>query len=529
MNLWRNIIIMNATEGGGGEPTEYPLPDEPVNHETPYPIEPLTPFTPDPRFIIVGAKTIDGDVRAGVYSILDKQTMTLVSERSTSTANISGGYTIAWSVNSLNLLCSTTAYNERMHLDILRNIQNADVRVSATINGNGITDKTVYFDVNCSYAPANFVIRKLDDWLLLKNAIDTGTESQWYKNATAGCANKRFRLGANLTFNYDVANYMVGRFNNNTKGVKCFKGTFDGADNTITLSGTNSYKLSTDRNGGVFGYVHSATIKNLNVTGSFTSNMICGGVIGTNTRSYVERVYANLDITCVTPPSGYTGSLTASGVWYAGTYISNNDTRSNFAGWMQDVMFVGHVKAKNNSALLSTNECTNAHRVIAIGKAESTNYSNPVKSGFTITDAVKSGNHDIYLEGFFSKANLINGADYLRGCLQVPADTYPYYIQRILDLNKPAADTCTVFSVNRTTTLTNCYTRQSGSTSYQDSAWFYNFGTNISFANACQTDYFDNHSDWIKGSVGTNVLNNQYATYDEVLSAAKNEDYYGGY
>lgn len=520
--MFRELVILNAS-ASPAPPSIYPLPDEPVNTDTPYSDEALTPFTPDSRFVIVGANTIDGDVRAGVYSILDKDNLTLVSEGNTNSTTVSGGYSITWAVNSQNLSCTVGANNDKMWLNILRNIQGRDIRISATINGNGVSNKTIYFDVNATYAPANFVIRNIDDWLLLKTAIEEQKESYYYSNATTGCANKRFRLDCDLAFNHSLMDYSIGFRNYTTyQNDRYFGGVFDGADHTITLSGTHSITDTARRCGGVFEFVKAARILNMNLEGSLTSSRHVGGLVAVSTsNSSFERIRikANVEST----------NNAASVFEHGGSYVSKTATSTTFSASIKDIFVCGYAKADINAGLISVNEIRNGTRCIAIGKTESKNQANPVKSGWTINDAVKSSSA-LFVKDFFSKAIVVKGGSGLRGCFQWPTNISPQGgISNILDLNQKASGVGMIFKISDSGsgTVTNCHSLQN---SYGSGAWSYINGTNIaSFAAAVATDYFSGDSNWIKGVGGANIINNQYATDEDVLLAAKDENYYGGY
>jgi hypothetical protein len=521
--MFRNLLI--ASKVSQQPASIYPLIDEPVNTATPYADEALTPFTPDSRFIIVGADTIDGDVRAGVYSILDKQTMTLVSDRVTNDANVSGGYSISWTANSQNVSCSTGASSEKMHLNILRNIQRRDIRISATINGNGVSNKTIYFDVNCTYAPANFVIRNISDWLLLKTAINEGQESYYYLNATTGCANKRFRLDCNLTFNYNTADYSIGFYDSENRSLeRFFMGVFDGADNTITLSGTHPETATKRRNGGVFGNIRGAKIVNLNVTGSITSSIQVGGVVAIATYSTIERVKAKVQVISTTQQASLLLHSNA-------TYYGDTTAKPGHKVTIKDVFVCGYAYAKKNTGGISAYSISNATRTISIGKLESmeTAQNYAIRTAFSLTDTPKVNNPDLFVNGVFSKCILVNGDSRLRVCVHISDGTKPKNVTDILDLNQKAPYTGCIsyWAGDSEPTLTRCYSLQ---TTQGGGAWVKANGINIAdFETAKQNDYFPNNQNWIKGGVGTNIINNQYATDPDVLAAAKEESYYGGY
>lgn len=481
------------------------------------------PIPPQPTlgdYVIVGPAEIDGDVRAGVYSILDKKNLTMVSDRASGSSNVSAGYTIYWQSNNQNVTCSTGSYNEKMHLNINSQMSNQMVRISATLMLPGGDVETVYKDVVCTYAPADYVINSLSDWLDFKSAIDNGTESTYYPGATTGFANKRIRLGCDLTFDYDTANYTIGRYNSSSRSGPYFAGVFDGADYTFTVSGTHPYNSSTDRSGGVFSYIRAARLLNFNVVGSIANSVAAFGVVGAaQLNSRLERICAKMNVT------NTSGSYAAAGIGGVG-YLTSSSATEHVTTFFKDVFYCGHVTATAHAGGLSY-DWGKVKRCIVLGKIESKNTENPVKTGSTLRDSLDGS--AIYAEDFFSKAILVKGASYLRGCFQV-MNTVPDHITNIFDLNQKASNTGNIFQHSgvSSTSLTNCYSLQGGGSSGYNSSWRYLYGTKInSFQDACETDYFANNDNWIKGDVGTNIINNQYATDSDVLSAAKKENYYG--
>ena len=487
-----------------------------------------TPIPPQPTlgdYVIVGPAEIDGDVRAGVYSILNKANLTLVSDRSVGSNNVSAGHTILWQTNNANVTCTTGSYNEKMHLNINSQMTQQTVRITATIMLPNGDIETVYKDVSCTYAPADYVINSLNDWLALKSSIDNGNEASTYSGATTGCANKRFRLGCDLTFDYSVTDYSVGRYNTSTRTGPYFGGVFDGADYCITINGTHPQNLSTDRPGGVFSFVWNARIINLNVAGSISCSAPLAGVIGANRLCQFERIFS-----CATVTSSNNACSGVIGACYA-TQGRSYDTEiiPNFASTFKDIAFVGSAVASKNVGGITWDCCKNATRIISIGRIESKNTSNPAKSCFTLDD----GDRVIaafFADSLFSKAKIYRGTEESRGCVQIQGSTQNATVENILNLNDntTASNMSTIFKHHSATITTNnvFYTVES---SVHNTTWIKINGTKKTFAEACASDLFGGNSNWIKGNVGTNIINNQYATNTDVLSAAKNESYYGGY
>jgi len=511
MNLWRNLIINNEEELVVDEPLE--------------------PITIDNRFVIVGASDIDGDVRAGVYSVLDKQNLTLVSGRSSSSNTITGGFTITWGASSNTVTCSVGDYGEKMHLNIISNITNKTIRIAAHLIASGI-DKTIYFDVNCTYAPADYVINNLTDYNKLKNAINNGTETTTYPGATTGCSNLRFRLGANITLNYgsNGTDYAIGVYNNSTRDGKYFGGIFDGADYTITISGYVSDSLG---HGGIFNFTQGATIKNLRTAGSFTTNNRRGVIVFYARDCKFERIFMKTAL-----PKGssysyqYTGGLLAWSIAYYNQNGTVEDTTRSYAAEVQDVCVISNIVSNGHSCSLAFGRLKSINRAFMLGSltANTTSYNIGVFGALIGNNPAANAPNEVFAKNIFSKEKLSSGQDNYR--FIVGTATYvPKEVKNIIDLNigtsSSYSDGITAIRYKENDALakfSNIYTTQTRNASTRDGNIPYN-GTTKTFSQLCQTPAFD--SDWIKGAVGTPIINNQYATEPDVLLAAKDENYYG--
>jgi len=484
---------------------------------------PLPPIPTLGDYIIVGPAEIDGDVRAGVYSILDKKNLTMVSDRAVGSTNVSAGYTIYWQSNNQNVTCSTGSYNEKMHLNINSQMSNQTVRISATLMLPGGDVETIYKDVVCTYAPADYVINSLSDWLDLKTAIADGTEANYYSGATTGCANKRFRLGCDLTFDYNSADYCIGRYHSTNKTGKFFGGVLDGGDYTITVSGTLFQQLSTDRPGSVFGLLRAARIVNLNVKGNISGSQGVGGFAGASQmKSSLERICCKVNVNA--------SDGGASGIGAVGSYRSGV-SNENISSAYKDILYCGHVKAKLTAGGLTYDTSRKIERCIVIGTIESVNTSNPVKSCSSLYDIIKTGNDELWARDLFQKANLVNGAGHLKGVIQVPLSTTIIGIDRVIDLNKTEQSPTLLASIFHQSSVSDKYSQvyriNKNSSTFTNSSWQHTNGIATTFDDLCNGDVFNGNSNWIKGDVGTPIINNQYATDDDVLSAAKIESYYG--
>lgn len=474
---------------------------------------------------IVGPAEIDGDVRAGVYSILDTDTMKQVVLETTSDSNKETVSSIVWSVvngSGSAVELTESPNSSKIHLNILSNhTPGGSATLKAVVNGS----VTVSFPLTATYAPADYVINSLNDWLALKSSIDNGNEASTYSGATTGCANKRFRLGCDLTFDYSVTDYSLGRYNTSTRIGPYFGGVFDGADYCITINGTHPHNLSTDRPGGVFSFVWNARIINLNVGGSISCSSPIGGIIGAHRLCQFERLCGHINVTSTNNACG--GIIGAAYATQGRSY--DGETIPDFSSTFKDLTFVGNAVASKNAGGITWDCCKTATRIISIGTVKSNNTSNPVKSGFTF-DAGDRYNTVFLADSLFSKVKIYNGKSENRGCIQVQGAIENATVNNVLNLNDntTATNISTIFK-HHSATLTNNNVFYTVESSVNNTTWIQIKGTKKTFAQACANDLFEGNSNWIKGDVGTNIINNQYATDADVLSAAKNESYYGGY
>ncbi len=126
--------------------------------------------------------------------------------------------------------------------------------------------------INLDEADGAYQIKSVDDMKILSDAVNNGYD-------TTG---KTFALANDITIN-DSDNYVpVGG------GCEAFKGTFDGANHTVTMN------LTVDGNNvGLFARTDGATIKNLKVDGSIAgAEENVGGIVGTMTGGKIESCTA---------------------------------------------------------------------------------------------------------------------------------------------------------------------------------------------------------------------------------------------
>ena len=163
--------------------------------------------------------------------------------------------------------------------------------------------------------------------------ISTADQLKLFRDIVNGAGDQTPNCGAYavLTANIDLKNEEwtpIGIGNGTRNGVPIdfpYSGTFDG--NGHTISGLNvDYR---DKNGGLFCYVKSATIKNLTVAGSVTHSsgdgVAYGGIVGCADSSTIENC---------------TNRCTVTGNWYAGGIV----------GWSTDSDIIGCANFGNISS-----------------------------------------------------------------------------------------------------------------------------------------------------------------------------------
>lgn len=162
--------------------------------------------------------------------------------------------------------------------------------------------------------------------------INTAAGLKWFRDKVNDAkTEEETKICAVLTADIDLKNEEwtpIGIGNGTRNGVPIdfpYSGTFDG--NGHTISGLNvNYG---DKNGGLFCYVKSATIKNLTVAGSVTyssgDGITYGGIVGYADSSTIENC---------------TNRCTVTGRWYAGGIV----------GWSADSDIIGCANFGNISS-----------------------------------------------------------------------------------------------------------------------------------------------------------------------------------
>ena len=159
--------------------------------------------------------------------------------------------------------------------------------------------------------------------------IGTAEGLKWFRDkVNSAKTSDETKICAVLTANIDLENeaWMPIGIGKDTRNQDLpYSGTFDG--NGHTISGLNvNYR---DKNGGLFCYVKSATIKNLTVAGSVTHSSgnggAYGGIVGCADSSTIEDC---------------TNRCTVTGNWYAGGIV----------GWSEDSDIIGCANFGNISS-----------------------------------------------------------------------------------------------------------------------------------------------------------------------------------
>ena len=141
-------------------------------------------------------------------------------------------------------------------------------------------------------------------------------------------------LNATLTANIDLTGQTWTPIGNSTTA---YTGTFDGQGYAIT-----NFSYTSTGNGGLFGYIENATIKNFSIAGSIdVTGGTASGVIGYSKSSTISGIHSSLAITtsagtAVGHVGGIVGSLNqndnVSGCSFSGSITANANSHNCFGG-----------------------------------------------------------------------------------------------------------------------------------------------------------------------------------------------------
>lgn len=141
-------------------------------------------------------------------------------------------------------------------------------------------------------------------------------------------------LNATLTANIDLDGTTWTPIGNSTNK---YAGTFDGGGFTIS-----NFSYTSTGNGGLFGYIENATIKNFSIAGSIdVTGGTASGVIGYSKSSTISGIHSSLAITtsagtAVGHVGGVVGSLNqndnVSGCSFSGSITANANSHNCFGG-----------------------------------------------------------------------------------------------------------------------------------------------------------------------------------------------------
>lgn len=237
------------------------------------------------------------------------------------------------------------------------------------------TDAAAVNDAVVASEATTYTISSADDLIALQNAVNSQT--------TTGTATNPTLLNCNVVLTQDID--MTGKTWSGMgvpQQFKGFTGTFDGQGHTIRgISITNTSNVGPK--GGLFNLTSNATIKNLTVTGSVTSNRFIGGLVGRVIGNLtVENCNVNMDLTlnngqsnsigglvgqCGSGSGGGTGGgnggtastvgeVYVSGCTVSGTFISNTST--NPVGGMFGHIYTGYYVEISDSDVTASLTCT---------------------------------------------------------------------------------------------------------------------------------------------------------------------------
>ncbi len=141
-------------------------------------------------------------------------------------------------------------------------------------------------------------------------------------------------LNATLTADIDLTGQTWTPIGNSTNK---YAGTFDGQGYAIT-----NFEYTSTGNGGLFGYIENATIKNFSIGGSIdVTGGTASGVIGYSKSSTISGIHSSLAITtsagtAVGHVGGVVGSLNqndnVSGCSFSGSITANANSHNCFGG-----------------------------------------------------------------------------------------------------------------------------------------------------------------------------------------------------
>lgn len=306
---------------------------------------------------IVGTNEPNGDIRAGVYYVLDTTTMKQVVG---SAGEVTDNYKeyiapIEWSISSgstYGSLDTTSATTAGLNLT-----NTGSITIAATVNG-----KTVSKTVSATYDITDYIITSFADLEALESAVNNGTESSITIPLaqgssyvpTTGFAGAHFRLASDIDCGYDHVE--IGQYNASKSIDKYFAGIFDGAGYKLYNIGGAAGVNGSASEGGLVGSIlignlKGGTIRNIELYGSVTHSTVrgMGGVcafVGGNCK--IENVYNACDYTY--------NSLTAA-------------TMDLFAGW-----------ANNTTPTLNIKDCiyagiaTNVRQIPGFGISHANTY-----------------------------------------------------------------------------------------------------------------------------------------------------------
>ncbi len=266
-NADNNSITIKAQSTDN--PNIYSTKDVTVSYESPFEV---------PDFKIVGTNEPNGDIRAGVYYLLDTTNMKQIVG---SMGEVTDDYkeyvgAIEWSItdgNSYGSLTSTSASTAELNVT-----NTGSITISASI-----ANKEDSITVSATYDITDYIITSFADLEALESAVNNGTESSITIPLaqgssyvpTTGFAGAHFRLASDIDCGNDHVE--IGKYNASKSVNKYFAGIFDGAGYKLYNLGGAAGVNGTAAEGGYVGSIlcgnlNGGTIRNLELYGAVTTS-----------------------------------------------------------------------------------------------------------------------------------------------------------------------------------------------------------------------------------------------------------------
>lgn len=458
------------------------------------------------NIMIVGPASVEGDVRAGNYFVLDTGNMKQVVG---SAGEVTDDYkeylgTINWSITSgTGYADLESASGTAGNLNVKSGANNNNVTLKAVIGSYNAT-KTV----STKYRITDYIISSFADLEALEDAVNNGTESSFTiplasgstYTPTTGFSGAKFRFANDIDCGGDHVE--IGKYNTSFSVNKTFQGIIDGAGYALNNVGGACGVTGSAGDGG---YVGSALIgagKNCKLM-NFSIN---GSVTWAGTRGYAA-VQAFFDGTCYIDRVYQNLTSTTDNIGSGNSILFGWNIGATATFQMEDIVFAGEQLGGAGSiigggqnangasgAVVNRMAALGKYKVQNIGTASAHNLSLLASVGArgTATNSYSLAYAETYTSGsgfYASGANATN--DFYEDC--VLSGTFG---------DKKISE--------GQGTGTNIYTTNGCSG-----------GTNVSAADLKTGSLFNDSDNWIEVSGYYPILNNQFAVDPLVLARAK--------